>query len=146
MKRVLPLLFLAASCARGGSPDVQVTDAWARETGPRQSATAAYMTIINRGSGSDRLLGVGVPPPASAMMHESSNSAGISTMRAVERGVEIPPGGRVELKPLGAHVMVTGLGAPLSAGGTLPLTLRFERSGERKVDAQVVGATSAGRQ
>ncbi|MBA2636543.1 MAG: copper chaperone PCu(A)C, partial [Sphingomonas sp.] len=35
------------------------------------------------------------------------------------------------------HVMLTGLVEPLTVGGDVDLTLRFEKSGERKVAAAV---------
>jgi hypothetical protein len=38
--------------------------------------------------------------------------------------------------------MLLGLTAPLRAGERLPLTLRFERGGEREVSVQVRDATA----
>ena len=109
-------LLLLASCGGSGAPDIQVMDAWARETVAGQSGTAAYATITNRGSGGDRLLGVSAAPPIAA-------------------------GSTVALKPGGAHIMISGLTAPLREGDDLKLTLRFERSGDRAVNFRVASAT-----
>jgi len=140
---VKPVLFasllLLASCSRG-DPQIQVTDAWARETVAGQSGTAAYATIANRGSGDDRLIGIDAQPPVMAMLHETSNANGVSSMRALENGLAIPSGATVPLKPGGAHIMVSGLSAPLHAGDALKLTLRFEHSGEKQVDFKVASA------
>ena len=142
MKHVLlAALLLLASCNKPGSPDIQVSDAWARETVAGQTATAAYMTLENRGAGDDRLIAVSATAPAAAMLHASDSSGGIARMRPMEAGLAIPAGATVELKPGGSHVMVTGLGGPLRAGDTLKLTLRFEKSGERPVDVRVSSAT-----
>ncbi len=51
--------------------------------------------------------------------------------------LEIPANTTLKLEPGGTHVMLTGLEQPLEAGSELPLTLRFERSGERQVNAEV---------
>jgi copper(I)-binding protein len=118
-------------------------DAWARETVADQSGTAAYATIANRGSGDDRLLSVSAVPPSAASLHETSTQGGISSMRPLENGLEIPAGSSVELKPGGAHVMISGLTGPLQEGDGLKLTLRFERSGDRAVDFRVASATGA---
>lgn len=128
---------LLAGCSRG-APDIAVTDAWARET--RSGETAAYLTIANRGSAADRLIAVTVPPPASASLHETRYEDGIARMRSLTGGLEVAAGQSVRLAPAGVHVMVTGLNSPLAPGDTLPLTLRFERSGERQVAAQVRAA------
>jgi copper(I)-binding protein len=116
-------------------------DAWARETVAGQSGTAAYATITNRGSGDDQLLGVSAAPPIAASLHETSTQGGVSSMRPLENGLGIPAGSTVALKPGGAHVMISGLTAPLREGDDLKLTLRFERSGDRAIDFRVASAT-----
>lgn len=57
--------------------------------------------------------------------------------------LEVPANSTVELKPGGTHVMVMGLKAPLTAGSTLDLDLKFEKSGERHVTAEVRAADGA---
>jgi len=134
------LLFLLASCGRAGTPDIQITDAWVRETVAGQQGTAGYLTIRNRGSGDDRLLSVSAPQPVTASLHETSTAGGVSSMRPLENGLEVSRGGTVTLEPGGAHVMISGLTAPLQKRDTLKLTLRFERSGDRAVDFRVASA------
>jgi copper(I)-binding protein len=133
-------LLLLASCGQSGPPDIQVADAWARETVAGQSGTAAYMTIANRGSGDDRVLAIVAPTPITATLHETSTSGGVSSMRPLEGGLDVPAGGTVVLKPGGAHVMISGLTTPLRPGQTLRLTLRFERFGDTAVDFKVASA------
>lgn len=131
-------LLLCACSKAGEAPEISVTDAWARPTVAGQSATAAYLTIANSGAGEDRLLSIAVPAPAMAMIHETTNDQGIARMRPVEGGLAVAGRKTVTLAPGGAHVMIMGLQAPLKPGATFPLTLRFERSGERKVEARVL--------
>ena len=135
-------LLLLASCGKGGTPDVEITDAWVRETVAGQSGSAAYATIVNRGSGDDRLLTISAPPPITATLHETTTSNGISSMRPLENGIEIPAGETVTLKPAGGHVMISGLRQPLHRGDSLKLTLQFDRSGEKAVNFKVASAMS----
>jgi copper(I)-binding protein len=144
VKHVLLAALLLASCSKPGPPEILVSDAWARETVAGQGATAAYMTIANKGAGDDRLVSVAAPSPLMAMLHSSESSGGVSRMREMEAGVAVPAGARIELKPGGSHVMVTGLRAPLKAGQSLKLTLRFEKSGERPVAVEVAPAAGPG--
>ena len=58
--------------------------------------------------------------------------------------IDIPPGQTVELKPGQLHMMLVGLKAPLKAGDMLPLTLRFEKAGDVKVDLKVEENAPAG--
>ena len=140
MKRILLAALLLASCGTGGAaPDIQISDAWARETVGGQFTTAAYMTITNNGQSDDRLVAVMAPAPAMAMVHSTSTEYGITRMRPVE-AVEVLSGGTALLAPGGTHIMVMRLQAPLKPGDTLPLTLRFEKSGERSIDLPVRSA------
>ena len=93
---IAPMVLLA-SCGGSGTPDIQVTDAWARATVAGQSGTAAYATIVNRGSGDDRLLGVSVASPIEASLHETTTSGGVSSMRPLENGLDIPAGATIAL-------------------------------------------------
>ena len=138
MKRILLAGLLLASCSKSGvAPDLQIGDAWARETVAGQTATAAYMIIDNRGAGDDRLVSVEAAPPAKAMLHASESSGGVSRMREMGSGLALPAGTAVELKPGGTHVMITGLGAPLRSGEFMKLRLKFEKSGKRDFDVAV---------
>ena len=133
---VLIALALTASCAPR-APEIEVGDAWARATAPGQSSGAIYATIANRGA-ADRLVGVS-SNAGTATLHHSTRDDGVARMRMLT-DLPIPAGTSVDLAPGGTHVMLTGLAAPLSIGGDLGLTLRFERSGARTVKVAVVAA------
>ena len=138
---ILAGLMLLASCSKSGPPDLEISDAWARETVAGQTSTAGYMTIANKGSGDDLLLSVAANAPTQASLHSTTTANGVSGMRPLPAGLAIPAGATVELKPGGTHVMLTGLQAPLRSGETLKLTLRFEKGGERRIDVRVSPAS-----
>jgi copper(I)-binding protein len=137
VKRILLAALLLASCSKSGAPDIQISDAWARETVAGQTIGAAYMSIDNRGAGDDRLIGVEATAPAKAMLHANESSGGVSRMREMGSGLAIPAGTEVQLKPGGSHVMITGLSTPLHQGDVMKLRLQFEKSGPRDVDVPV---------
>jgi copper(I)-binding protein len=131
---------LLASCKPASAPPaVSVDGAWARATVPGQTGSAAYFTIRNAG-GPDKLLSV-TSPAADASLHSTSMDNGVMRMRPLE-GLDVPKDGTVELKPGGTHVMLMGLKQPLQSGATLELDLKFEKSGERKVTAEVRPASA----
>ena len=127
---------LVAGCTPA-SPAIEVRDAWARATAPRQSSAAVYATIVNQGA-ADSLVSVS-SPAGMAMLHGNDNTGGVARMRMLAQ-LPISTRGEVKLVPGGIHVMLTGLKAPLAAGTHFPLTLRFAASGDRPVDVAVVAA------
>jgi copper(I)-binding protein len=135
-----------ASCSGGANApaDIQVSDAWARATIAGQPSAAVYLTIVNAGRGDDRLVGVSTPIAKDATLHSSSSEGGIMRMRMLSDGIAVPAGATVKLQPSGNHAMLTGVSAPLAKGSNFPLSLRFERSGERKVDVRVLEPSASG--
>ncbi len=141
MKTIAALgLLLLASCTSNAPPAISVDDAWARATLAGQMSSAAYFTIRNSG-GPDRLLSVS-SPSANASMHSTSMDNGVMRMRPLA-ALDVPAKATVELKPGGTHVMLMGLKAPLEAGSTIMFDLKFEKSGERHVTADVRPADGA---
>lgn len=114
--------------------DLSVTSAWARATPPGANTGAAYVTIENHGSESDRLISASSPSAGSVSIHETVEQNGVASMRPVETPA-VPAGGTLAMAPGGMHLMLMGLTTSLAEGGTAQLTLVFETSGA--VDLQI---------
>jgi|KBSSwiStaDraftv2_1062776.scaffolds.fasta_scaffold501986_2 copper(I)-binding protein len=127
-------LLLLASCKVSEPPAISVEDPWVRATVPGQTSSAAYFTIFNSG-GADKLIAVSATG-ASASLHSTSIAGGVMRMRLLQ-SLDIPADSTVALDPGGIHIMLSNLRQPLSAGDTIRLQLKFEKSGERPVDATV---------
>lgn len=143
-KLSVPFALLAlVACAAPAAPKLSAQDAWARETGGSDTA-AAYLTISNKG-GADQLVGVR-SDLGPALLHESSVEGGVSRMRpiAADEGLVVPSNGKLKLEPGGAHVMITEMKKPLSAGDQFNLTLVFDRAPPEKVKVMVRPATASG--
>ena len=113
---------------------IQVKDAWARATPGKAENGAAYLTIVSPMP--DRLTGVSTPIAKQAELHTMSMEGGVMKMRPLA-GVDLSPGEPATLKPGGAHIMLMGLNQPLKPGDTFPLTLSFEKAGQREVTVAV---------
>jgi len=109
---------------------IQVAAPWARPTIGQSRATAAYMTIANKGGEGDVLKSARTPKAKAVEMHQTSmTAAGVMQMRKVEDGVPIEAGASLVLAPGGTHLMLLGLEDALKAGEELLLTLEFAHAG-----------------
>jgi periplasmic copper chaperone A len=100
---------------------------------------AAYVrTLRNTGDQADRLVGASTPAAQSVEIHRSVIDANnVMRMRAVD-GITVPAGGELRLRHGGEfHLMLIDLKAPLKDGARFPMTLRFEKAGEREVTVLV---------
>jgi periplasmic copper chaperone A len=131
---------------RGEEPahGIEVVSAWARATPPGASVGAAYLTLRNRGSEDDRLLGVESAAAARIELHETVEEGGVAKMRPVKPPA-ILAGEALEMRPGGIHLMLMDLAAPLKEGMSVPLTLTLEVAGAISVEAEVapLGADAA---
>jgi len=127
---VLALLFFTTTAFA----QVRIEDAWARATAPGAKVGAGYMKIHT--GVADRLIGATTPVAARVEMHVTEQKGEVMRMREV-KAYAIPVGGVFELSPGGAHLMLVDLKAPLRQGSKVPLTLRFEKAGEMKVELEV---------
>lgn len=114
---------------------LRIDHPYATPTPPGASTGAAYLrTLRNTGDEPDRLIGARTPAAASVEIHRSVVDAGnVMRMRAVD-GIELPPKSELQLRHGGEiHLMLIDLKAPLQNGDRFPMTLRFEKAGEREV-------------
>lgn len=143
LPRLLPtltLVFAAVAAHAGDAPEV--SDAWSRATAPGVEVGAAYL-VMKGGSRDDRLVGASSERADMVHLHDVVEEDGVAKMRSTEE-VEVPAGQRVELAPKGKHLMLMGLDAPLVAGQTYTIVLRFAEAGEQTVAVTVRAATEAG--
>ena len=124
--------------------DLAIDNPWSRATPAGAKVAAGYMTITNKGSAADRLIGGSTAAAGRVEVHEMAMKNGVMTMRPLTGGLPIEPGKTVTLAPGGYHMMFMDLKAPLKQGEKVPVTLEFEKAGKVNVtlDVQSVGAKS----
>jgi copper(I)-binding protein len=122
--------------------DLVISQPWSRATPSGAIVASGYLTIENKGSEPDRLLGGSADVAAKVELHTMALSNGVMTMRPLESGLAIRPGEIVKLAPGGHHLMLLGLKSSFKQGDKVPITLEFEKAGKVKValDLQGVGA------
>jgi copper(I)-binding protein len=119
--------------------DLVITQAWSRATPGGAKIGGGYLTIENKGSAPDRLIGGSADIAGKVEVHEMTMNNGVMTMRPLDKGLTIEPGKTVKLAPGGYHLMMFDLKAPLKQGDKLPVTLEFEKAGKVTVSLEVQG-------
>ncbi len=122
---------------------LEIGHPWTRATPPTAPAAGGYLTIVNKGTAPDRLIALRSAVSDKTEIHEMRMDGNVIRMRELEKGLEIPPGATVELKPGGFHLMFMGLKAPLKQATQVTVTLVFEKAGSIDVELTVeaMGAT-----
>src|SRR5260221_9770101 len=135
------IVFMLALFATPALAQVRIDDPWTRATPPGAKVGAGYLKITS--GAADRLVGASSPAAARVEMHVTEKKGDMMRMREV-KAYDIPVQGGFELSPGGAHLMLVDIKVPFKEGAKIPLTLRFEKAGEVKVDLQVraLGASS----
>lgn len=134
---LIPVLVLvAASCS--SSSELEIEDAWARNSAGMADAGAVYMTITG-GEEADRLTSASIDSDVAAMaqVHETAmDDDGLMSMQEVPQ-IDIPADGEVNLEPGSFHIMIMPLADPLAAGDEFTITLNFEKAGAVEVSVEV---------
>jgi len=118
--------FAAAQSATAGS--IKIENAYTRATVPGQQVAGGFMKIENKGS-ADQLISASSPAAGEVQLHEMAMDGNVMKMRQV-KDIAVPAGGAVELKPGGLHLMFMNIKAPLTAGESVPVKLKFAKAGE----------------
>ena len=136
---LISFLLLSPAWA-GAGLDVQ---GWARATATKARNGVVYITIKNFSDAGDRLFSAKSLVAKSAALHNHVMDSGVMKMRPVG-SLKIPAYGTVIMKPGGLHVMLMGLKSPLVKGGSLLLTLTFEKAGDLTVQIKIMGMGAKG--
>ena len=115
---------------------IEIENAWTRATPPGAETAAGYLTIRNKSSSPDHLIRAASPLAARIEMHVHTHDGDVMRMRQV-KSYDIPARGSLELTPGVAHLMFVDIKRPFKQGEQIPVTLRFERAGEMKVEFRV---------
>jgi len=130
------LLALSVPVFAADAAKIKVEKAWAWESPPTVTNGAAYMTVVNTGKETDRIVGASGDVSGIVELHTHLMEGGMMKMRPVE-AIEVRPGEPTVLRPGGLHIMLIELKKPLIAGQTFPLRLHFEKAGEIPVEVTV---------
>ena len=134
-------LSVAALGAHAQAGAISVANAYARATVVGQPAGGGFLKLVNAGA-DDRLVAASSEVAGAVELHMMAMKGDVMQMRQVD-AIDVKAGQTVELKPGGYHLMLMGLKAPLKAGSSFPLKLKFEKAGEVTVNVKVEAAGAA---
>lgn len=103
---------------------------------------AAYLTIINKSSKADKLVGAKSTAASRVMIHETVDEDGVLKMRHA-KSFDIPASGKLVLKPGGRHLMLMGLAPEVKPGTKITLELQFQNAEPVKVTVPVLSPAQA---
>ena len=146
---IASMLFAALQPVTARADDVKagelvISQPWSRATPAGAKVASGYLTIANKGTTPDRLLGGSSDAAAKVDVHEMASNGGVMTMRALDDGLALPPGATVTLAPGGYHLMLNDIKKPLKQGDSMPITLKFEKAGDVAVTFNVLGVGAKG--
>src|SRR5215468_7776258 len=123
---------------------IEIAAPWARATPKCANIAGAYMTLRNKGTAPDRLVGGTAAVAGRFAVHSMVMEQGVAEMRPLEVGLEIKRGESVEVERGAFHVMLTGLKQPLQKGEKVKGTLEFEKAGKVDIEfaVEALGATA----
>ena len=133
---VYAALALVAAVGFGGGPaksgrdDIQVDDAWVRESPLGGNSGGGYMRIVNNGKEADRLLSATSPVAKSIVLKQMSYVGDTLQTRELPKGIEIAAGETVLMRWEAYHLLFVGLKEPFKRDGTFEAVLNFEKAGE----------------
>jgi periplasmic copper chaperone A len=119
---------------------IRIEAPWIRATPTGAQVAGGYMKIENTGKEADRLVAGTTAIAGKFEVHEMKMVGTVMKMRELDKGLDLPPGATVELKPGSYHLMLMDLKAPAKAGDTIKGTLVFEKAGKVDIEYTVRGA------
>src|SRR5436305_11952665 len=103
------LLALPVRAEEVKAGDLVISQAWSRATPGGAKVAGGYLTIENKGTAPDRLIGGSADVAAKVQVHEMAVNNGVMTMRQLEQGLTVEAGKTVKLAPGGFHLMMLDL-------------------------------------
>ena len=125
----------APSAAASATGPIVVTNAYVRQPVPPSHTAAAYFTIYNTTTSTDRLLSVETGAGATAVLHATNRNG---SMTVTPSGTVIRAHAKLVLAPGHGHVMIQHVYGTLSPGQHVNLELDFQRAGPVHVVARVI--------
>jgi copper(I)-binding protein len=136
---VLFIVCCTSSIAWADNLPIKVEGAWLQAVPPIAEATAAYMRIRNLGQAPLKLTGAYSPIATKIepmiTTRQERNGQEVMGMQSVDN-LEIPPGGVLELKPGGNHLMIMGLTSHPKEGEHVKLTVQFA-PGDQRLEIEI---------
>ena len=136
LQPLVALCFIAVVSAPHADEILDIDDAWVAEAPPVAPVMGGYMKIENETNKPISITRASCPDFETVEIHEMSMSGGMMKMREIE-SLDVPAGGKVELKPGGYHLMLIKPKQAFKKGDTLTVTLHTADGQSQAVKMEV---------
>ena len=124
--------------------DLVISQPWSRAAPRGAEVATGYLTIENKGTTADRLVGGSTDAAEKLEIQQISMVGGGMAVQPVAGGLGISPGEKVVLAPGGYRLALLKLKNPLKKGTKESMTLEFEKAGRATVSFDVLGPAAKG--
>lgn len=131
------VLISAAPSFAEDNASLSIDQAYAYATAQSQKNGAVFLSIHNKDGVDDALISAEGNVAERIELHTHITEGDTMKMRKVER-FDIAENAEHTLHPMGDHIMLMGLNAPLQKGAVFPLVLNFENAGRKEISVEVV--------
>ena len=125
---VAAAIFVASAALAGQENGVKASDGWVKLPGSGETQAMAFVTVENPGMYEVNITAATTDAASKVELRDSD--------RAVTF-INVPPYGRVDMAPGGAHLLLTGLKRPLKEGDMVRLSLSTDMDNMLNVAAVV---------
>lgn len=116
--------------------NIEITNAYVRESIPGNNITSAYMTITNNSAQAVKLIGAQSPISDRIEIHNHIMDDGMMKMRQME-SIDIDKNQTVHLQPMGLHLMLFDIKNQLKSGDFVSITLTFKDSSSQTLNIPI---------
>jgi copper(I)-binding protein len=124
--------------------DLVISQPWSRAAPQGAETASSYLTIENKGTAADRLVGASTDVAEKVGIEQISSVGGAMTVQPVDGGLGISPGEKVVLAPGGYRLALSKLKSRLKNGSKVSIALQFEKAGQVSVPFDVLGPAAKG--
>jgi copper(I)-binding protein len=135
---------LAAATTAHAEGKLGVFDAWIRAAPPGAHMVAGYATLKNSGDSPLSVLTVQSDAFRQSSIHETVVERGVARMRELPR-VDLAPGAMVQMKPGGAHLMLSEPRHPIVVGDKIHMVFLLADGTRVETNFDVVAADDEGK-
>jgi copper(I)-binding protein len=139
---VLPAATAQAEDTKAG--DLMISVAWCRAAPATSDLANCFVTIENKGTAADRLVGASTAAAEKVEIRQLNESGGGLTDKPVDGGLPISAGDKAVLAPGGYHIALMNTKVALKRGAKQAIDLQFEKAGKATVNFEVLAASSKG--
>jgi periplasmic copper chaperone A len=124
--------------------DLVISLPWSRAAPKGAEMANSYLTIENKGTAADRLIGGAADVAEKLEILQISLVGGGLTANPVTGGLAIAPGDKLALAPGGYFLALEKLKSALKKGSKVSISLQFEKAGKVDVAFDVLSPASKG--